>query len=212
MKTLIFSDVHGNLPALERMLAEETNCESFICLGDVVNYGPWSNECVALVSSLPNSKLLMGNHEKDFLNGFYPGNNRVAQQSFNYNIEDFNEFDAIKKYFQSYKIDKYTCQHTIFDQYIYPDTNAILDNNYIVGHSHHQFKYKNNNFTLYNVGSVGQNREFINVINYLVYDDVSHLVQMKQLIYDVDLVINEMKAKKAPEECVNYYLQKMRYS
>ena len=119
MKTLLFSDVHGNLPALERMLSVETNCESFICLGDVVNYGPWSNECVELVCSLPNSKLLMGNHEDAFINGFYPGKNRIAQQFFDHNIEIFKEFDAIKNFLQSCKIEKYTCQHTIFDQYIY---------------------------------------------------------------------------------------------
>ncbi|MDB9913109.1 metallophosphoesterase [Flavobacteriaceae bacterium] len=208
MKTLIFSDVHGNLPAFERMLKVENSCESFICLGDLVNYGPWSNECVNLASSLPNIKLLMGNHEEAFINGFYPGKNNMVQEFFNFNIEYFKEFEAIKEYSKYFKIGKFICQHTIFDQYIYPDTNVILDNNYIVGHSHHQFEYKNGDFILYNAGSVGQNRKFINVINYLIYNNTTNLIEMKQLSYNIDKVINEMRARKFPKECINYYLQK----
>lgn len=212
MKTLIFSDVHGNLPAFEKMLKAETDCEEFICLGDLVNYAPWSNECVDLAASLPNATLLVGNHEEAFINGLYPGENSLVQQFFYQNFENFKQFDAIKKYVQDCIVGKYTCQHTIFDQYIYPDTEIILDNNYIVGHSHHQFKYENNNFTLYNSGSVGQNRKFINLINYLVYDNSNGLIEMKKLIYDVDLVINQMKIKNFPEECINYYLQKEIYN
>lgn len=212
MKTLIFSDVHGNLPAFEKMLKTEADCEEFICLGDLVNYAPWSNECVDLAASLPNATLLIGNHEEAFINGLYPGENSLVQQFFFQNFDDFIQFDAIKKYIKDCRIGKYVCQHTIFDKYIYPDTEIILDNNYIIGHSHHQFKYENNNFTLYNSGSVGQNRKFINLINYLVYDNSNGLIEMKKLIYDIDLVINEMKIKKFPEECINYYSQKKRYN
>ncbi len=212
MKTLIFSDVHGNLPAFEKMLKIETDCEEFICLGDLVNYAPWSNECVDLAASLPNATLLIGNHEEAFINGSYPGENSLVQQFFYQNFKNFKKFDTIKKYVQDCRVGIYICQHTIFDQYLYPDTEIILDNNYIVGHSHHQFKYENNNFTLYNAGSVGQNRKFINLINYLVYDDSKQRIEMKKMIYDLDLVINEMKIKKFPQECINYYLQKKRYN
>jgi hypothetical protein len=46
MRILIYSDVHNNLPAFEQMLKEVVHCEAYISLGDLVNYGPWSNECV----------------------------------------------------------------------------------------------------------------------------------------------------------------------
>ena len=210
MKILIYSDVHGNLPAFEKMLQAENECEEYICLGDLVNYGPWSNECVDLAQSLPNSILLMGNHEEAFIKGKYPGENSMVQQFFNCSIKNFKKFDMIKDFVHEYKVGKYICRHTIFDQYIYPDTNIILDNNYIIGHSHHQFEYQNNGFTLYNTGSVGQNRKYINVINYLIYDVTKDLIEMKQLTYDVDLIINKMREKKIPLECVNYYLQKKR--
>ena len=43
MRYLVFSDVHGNLPALEKVLNKENKVQGYINLGDVVNYGPWGN-------------------------------------------------------------------------------------------------------------------------------------------------------------------------
>ena len=44
MRTAIFSDIHGNLPALEIAIKNTKNIDRYIVLGDVVNYGPWSNK------------------------------------------------------------------------------------------------------------------------------------------------------------------------
>ena len=69
MRTAIYSDVHGNLPAFE-VFVELTNKEVdvYLNLGDLVNYGPWSNECVDLALSLPTIGNILGNHEELFLN------------------------------------------------------------------------------------------------------------------------------------------------
>ncbi len=42
MKYLIVSDIHGSLPALERVLDfyKENECEMLCLLGDILNYGP----------------------------------------------------------------------------------------------------------------------------------------------------------------------------
>lgn len=42
MKYLIVSDIHGSLPALEKVLAfyEREHCDMLCLLGDVLNYGP----------------------------------------------------------------------------------------------------------------------------------------------------------------------------
>ena len=121
MKTLIYSDVHGNLPAFEKMLKVEQDCEQYICLGDLVNYAPWSNECVDLALSLPNSILLMGNHEQAFLNKKYDGSNELVQLFFAQTIKDFTQYKEISQFIEAYTLDKFQCQHTILDQYIYPD-------------------------------------------------------------------------------------------
>jgi hypothetical protein len=47
----VFSDVHGNLPGLEAILAgiDRRGLAEALCLGDLVGYGPFPNEVAALV-------------------------------------------------------------------------------------------------------------------------------------------------------------------
>jgi len=68
----VFSDVHGNLPALEAILAdiERRGVARTFCLGDLVGYGPSPNEVALLVrdSGIPT---LMGNYDQGI--GFETG-------------------------------------------------------------------------------------------------------------------------------------------
>lgn len=208
-RILIYSDVHGNLPAFEAMLKDAGPCDSYICLGDLVNYGPWSNECVDLALSLPAPVLLMGNHEEAFIAGSYPGDNILVQRFFAACIPSFARHAEISGFQQAYTLDAYECCHTIGSQYIYPDTQIKLDRNYMIGHSHHQFLYENNGYKLYNAGSVGQNRKYINIASYLIYDtDDDGRTEMHNVRYPVGQVISEMKDRMYPQECIEYYLKK----
>ena len=68
MKTLVFSDVHGNRFGLEAVLEHARgNYDAALCLGDVVGYGAHPNECCELVrelvSSSQNGACLLGNHD-----------------------------------------------------------------------------------------------------------------------------------------------------
>ena len=42
MKYLIVSDIHGSLPALEKVLDfyKKQHCDMMLILGDILNYGP----------------------------------------------------------------------------------------------------------------------------------------------------------------------------
>lgn len=61
----VFSDVHGNLPALEVVLKdiEERGIRQRFCLGDLVDFAPWGNEVIEKIRSL-NIPCLMGNHDE----------------------------------------------------------------------------------------------------------------------------------------------------
>ncbi|MGC5746248.1 metallophosphoesterase family protein [Chryseobacterium sp. NFX27] len=61
----IFSDVHGNFPALEAVLADivKRGIQQKFCLGDLVDFAPWGNEVVEKIRSL-NIPCLMGNHDE----------------------------------------------------------------------------------------------------------------------------------------------------
>jgi len=210
MRTAVFSDVHGNLPALELMLNDAKDVDAFICLGDVVNYGPWSNECVKIISQLDNCISIIGNHEEYFIKGKCDANHFLVQEFFKVCFDNFLMFDLIHDYKNTYAIDNTIFCHTIDNKYIYSDSDIVLNNNYVIGHSHQQYKIESNGYTLFNPGSVGQNRRFINEINYMIYDTINKTADFKSIIYNVDTVINEMIKKKYPKVCLDYYRKKLR--
>ena len=66
MKIAIISDVHSNLEALDACLAEarREGVEAFVCLGDMVNYGPDPGPALDRIMSLPGLIAVLGNHDE----------------------------------------------------------------------------------------------------------------------------------------------------
>ena len=64
MRVAFFSDIHGNLPALEAVIADARahGATHVISLGDVVGYGPQPAEVLALLRSVASAGVL-GNHD-----------------------------------------------------------------------------------------------------------------------------------------------------
>ncbi|MCU0452761.1 MAG: metallophosphatase family protein [Bacteroidetes bacterium] len=64
MRTAIISDIHGNLEALEAVLASirSEGMDRIICLGDIVGYGADPGPCIDLVRSACAFAVL-GNHD-----------------------------------------------------------------------------------------------------------------------------------------------------
>ncbi|MEZ6056708.1 MAG: metallophosphoesterase family protein [Planctomycetaceae bacterium] len=77
----IISDIHGNLEALENVLADikEQGADEIYCLGDIIGYGPNPRECIDLV--MKHCKVsIIGNHDQAALfdpEGFNPGAERA---------------------------------------------------------------------------------------------------------------------------------------
>jgi diadenosine tetraphosphatase ApaH/serine/threonine PP2A family protein phosphatase len=63
MQVLVLSDIHGNLAALDRVLAAGGDFDTVWCLGDVVGYGPDPNACVERLRALEPEHWLAGNHD-----------------------------------------------------------------------------------------------------------------------------------------------------
>ena len=65
MPTLVLADIHGNLPALEAVLAHPAahGCTDIVSLGDHVNFGPQSRAVHERLISL-GAVMLLGNHEE----------------------------------------------------------------------------------------------------------------------------------------------------
>jgi len=60
----IISDIHSNLPALEKVLEDidARGADEIFCLGDIVGYGANPQECLALVRE-KCTKVVAGNHD-----------------------------------------------------------------------------------------------------------------------------------------------------
>lgn len=210
MRLAVFSDVHGNLPALEKMLDSAGLVDGYICLGDTVNYGPWGDECIDVVTSLPNVVFLRGNHEEYFVRGRYDGRNPVVQTFFDICYRGFHKFREISRLEVTHVLNRYLFTHTIGRRYIFADTPIELDGNYVIGHSHRQFRISQPPFELCNPGSVGQNRENIDVAQYMTLEVDAMKFEGHSVAYDAQVVIREMQKQGYPEICVRYYRNKLR--
>ena len=65
----VLSDIHGNIFAFERVLADlrVRGIDRTVCLGDVVGYGPDPKECLDLARSACHV-IIAGNHERAVVN------------------------------------------------------------------------------------------------------------------------------------------------
>jgi predicted phosphodiesterase len=61
----IISDIHGNLPALQAVIAdiEQQGIQERVCLGDIVGYGAQPSECIELLLAKNFQVLIQGNHD-----------------------------------------------------------------------------------------------------------------------------------------------------
>ena len=212
MKVAVFSDVHGNLVALEQFIQATQNVvDSYLCLGDVVNYGPWNDQCLDLVLRLPGIKVLEGNHERLFL-GTEALDHEIplVQDFYHHSKAFFSQDNLITGLPQQCISGKYKCVHTIAGQSVYPDTSINIECDYIIGHTHHQFQVNRSGFVIINPGSIGQNRKWVDMVDYLILDTDSQAIQMHSIPYDIDLFLSELRLRHYPEQCIAYYNNKPR--
>lgn len=89
MKYGIYSDIHGNLEALDRVLESmnRLGVERKVCLGDIVGYGPFPNECAEKVAK-ESDIVILGNHDSVAVG------NESSEDWNNYNAQKAIEWTA----------------------------------------------------------------------------------------------------------------------
>lgn len=140
MRQALISDIHGNLEALQAVMADigTQGIDEIICLGDVVGYGPNPNECLDIVSR--KAKLtILGNHDQAAL--FDPdGFNPVALRAIYWTRDQLDSgstqvvnrrWDFLSELPRSHQQDKFLFVHgsprDTTNEYVFPET--IYDKN-----------------------------------------------------------------------------------
>ncbi len=208
MKYAVFSDVHGNYPALKAFLEASSFCDAFICLGDIVGYGPDSDLCLETVCSLSNVIILKGNHEENFKKKNASDCSSLAQEFFKCSFPLFTRFDLLPDN-ESACLGDFEFRHSVKKNgkwvYLYQSKTNCVIGNLCVGHTHYQNEYQNTDVHLVNVGSIGQNRANKSTICWAEFDSESNLFLLHENHYDLESFINRMKEKSYGDNLIQYY-------
>lgn len=211
MIVAVFSDVHANLVALEVMLDRvRGTVDGYVCLGDVVDYGPWNDECLEVVAGLPNVTVIQGNHEVLFLDPSEVEHEiDLVRQFFHASRESFSREDLIADLPQTAQLGSFMCVHTIDGRRIFADTDVVVERDSLIGHSHYQYQMERNGKLVVNPGSVGQNRHRIDHVEYALYDTDRALFTFESVPYDIRPFVAELEARHYPSACIAYYERKL---
>lgn len=81
-RTAVISDIHANLHALYAVMADYQceQCDGVVCLGDVVGYNAYPQECVREIRAL-GCPVVKGNHDEEVVNLENTRMNPIARQA-----------------------------------------------------------------------------------------------------------------------------------
>ncbi|MGO8745110.1 MAG: metallophosphoesterase family protein [Thermoguttaceae bacterium] len=201
MRLLILSDIHGNWPALEAVLAAEPARDAVVFCGDVVDYGPQPLECLHWLAENAEH-VVRGNHDNALAfdmdcrcmgafreysvatRAWHRGLLNPTDIEFLHKMPTRNWFDRQDKHF---RMAHATPQGGMFE-YIDMDQWGArivgLEADFVLlGHTHVQGLRTFGRFTVVNPGSVGLARDHRGKACYAVYEEGR--MELKQIPYAV---------------------------
>ncbi len=223
----LISDIHGNLPALEAALEyiHTIKPDKIYCLGDIVGYGPWPNECVQLVDDTCDQSL-MGNHDYAAIGlldtiGFNP----VASEAMDWTRYKLgtDSLTFLKKLPFTIDDDAFMLAHASpknpsYWNYVLSlmeareQIRSFEQQVCFIGHSHipiifsSETMYSENNLVLepdgkyiVNVGSVGQPRDHNPNGSLVLFDTDSGSVENIRFAYDIKKTQDEIRRVGLPD-------------
>lgn len=212
MRVGVIADVHGNLLALDAVLADgdAAGVDRWICLGDVVGYGPDPHLCVQRCEER-EIRCLLGNHEARLLGRPTGRFNDVAEIAIVYagemlgadgrarieGWEDTIEFDgeALFCHGSPRDRDEYLLFPAQIEAALHEQTTPVV----FCGHTHQQFVFDGEEVwtgpgeldlrdlprVLVNPGSVGQPRDGDVRAAYALWDREGKSLSLRRVEYDV---------------------------
>ncbi len=222
MRIAIISDIHSNLEALTQVFAsiDRLKVDRIYCLGDIVGYGPYPNECIELVRKRCHL-VVKGNHDSGVV-GETP-------------LEDFNDVGRTAIVWTRKKVKKDLLTYLELLPVRSMEGNITLVHaspatpsewTYIlswpaaeeafeametplccIGHTHRPLiigsdgtvgDFQRDKRYIINVGSVGQPRDGIPSASYALLDDESWTCTIHRVQYDVKKTDRAIRSRRLP--------------
>ncbi len=223
VRIAVISDIHSNIYGLEAVLKDiekRRNIDEIICLGDIVGYYPFPNECVDLVRE-KCSISMYGNHDAGVVGdepAFYF--NPIAYEMIIWTKKFLKKNNLIwlsklprKKIIERNGKKIYLVHGSPFQTFDYFDapsgsewknmlkeaSEKTMTDMLFVGHTHIPIKDRYKKFHVLNPGSVGQPRNGKPGAYYSIVNTTPLNVTMVQVKYDHKPVQEKMKELNLPK-------------
>ncbi|BBE31431.1 phosphodiesterase [Tepiditoga spiralis] len=222
VKIAIFTDIHGNLPALDSILnkIKNENYDFIYNLGDTIAIGPFSKECIDKISKIKNLKMVKGNHEDYFLSNMNPvpqnmskgeiihqkwvieqlnNENKEFLKSLPYTINE--NFYGVNLFFTHYarknnKFKKLNNDYNLLNELFENNNSDII----FYGHNHCFSDIKINKTRYINPGSLGCTKSsFTTFTSIEIYKNKEIKVTHHKIFYNKNYVLKELTNREVPE-------------
>ncbi|MGB0992974.1 MAG: metallophosphoesterase family protein [Akkermansiaceae bacterium] len=230
MRIALFSDIHANLEALEAVLAdaEESGCDTYICLGDVVGYNADPAACLEKVRAM-GCPVVKGNHDLDCGHDTsLEMMNPVAAEALQWTRDQLTpeQRQWLARLRMVRQVHDFSIVHSTLDQptswnYVTNKFDAMANFTYQVtpvcfyGHTHvprvfikgdrvqevpaEQLAIEPGSKYFINTGAVGQPRDGDWRASYCIYDIAQQMVVFRRVEYDLESAQKKIIAAGLPE-------------
>lgn len=223
MRTALISDIHSNLEALSRVLdrIDQLGVDRIVCLGDLVGYGPFPNECVELVRKRCGA-VIKGNHDagtiEDLPLTHFNNDGRSAIRWTQERISPENA-DFLRNLPLLQVLDGMTLTHATpvdpasWDYIFSPSDIRKCFKHFTtplccIGHTHIPLvagedgkvhAIQSGRRALINPGSVGQPRDGNPRASFGLFDDATQQFEIIRVTYEIDVTADAIRKAGLPE-------------
>ena len=202
MRVAVLNDVHGNLPALEAVLAEVATLEvdRIVCGGDVV-FGPFPRECLERLVDR-GAVFVRGNADRVTGND-WPESSWVAERLDPLALEFLRELpesialDGVRFCHGSPRSDEEILTRVSPDERVRAALAGVTERLVVGGHTHVQFEREVDGVRLVNAGSVGRPYEGRQGAFWALVDGLD--VDLRRTPYAVEAAVAAIRASGYPE-------------
>jgi putative phosphoesterase len=209
MKIAVFSDVHGNITALEAVLSDiaARGVDKTVCLGDLAYKGPAPSECVTRLRSL-GLPCTYGNTDEYLLDALntdkYAGKPVLPYLLWHTDLLNREDMEYLAGLPFEYRIEAegqsflfvhatpQSCNRAIRQQdsaeAIQEELTGVQADWVVMGHIHTPFLFRFAQKTLVNCGAVGFSLDGEWRASYIIIDTKARSVQFLKVEYDIEQI------------------------